>query len=81
MPWRVLDIGDQVWNVSFAAERRANSNQWEMVLSFSSAGPHPHRFWIPYAIHATSKAAIYTQAETVSDQDLASVLNDYLARQ
>jgi len=81
MPWRVLDVGNEVWNVSFAAERRANSNQWEMVLSFSSTGPKARRFWAPYPIRATSKAAIYTQAETISDRDLAGALNEYLAGQ
>ncbi len=81
MAWRVLDIGSEVWNVSYAAERRANSEQWGLVLSFRSGGPSPRRFWAPYPIHASSKAAIYTQAETISDQELASVLTEHLARQ
>jgi hypothetical protein len=81
MAWRVLDIGDQVWNVSFAAERRANSAQWELVFSFRSAEPVPRRFWAPYPIRATSKAALYAQAETISDHDLAEFLNEQLARQ
>jgi hypothetical protein len=81
MAWRVLDIGDQTWNVSFAAERRANSEQWGLVLSFRSAGPASRSFWAPYPIQASSKAAIYTRAETLSDQELASVLTEHLARQ
>lgn len=80
MAWRTLDIGDEVWNVSIAAERRANSEQWGLVLSFRGTGPSPRRFWAPYPIQASSKAAIYTQAETISNQQLAAVLTEHLAR-
>ena len=78
MAWRVLEIGNEVWNVSVAAERRANSERWGLVLSFREEGPTPRRFWASYPIHASSKAAIYTQAETLSDQDLADVLIGHL---
>lgn len=80
MAWRVLDVGDDVWNVSFAAERPAHSDQWQLVLTFRSAGPSPRRFWAAYPIRATSKAAIYSQAETISSQELIGVLNEHLAQ-
>lgn len=80
MAWRMLDVGEETWNVAVAAERRANSDQWGLVLSFRGAGPNPRRFWAPYPIHATSKAAIYAQAETLSDQELITVLTEHLAR-
>lgn len=80
MPWRQLEIGDQVWNISIAAERQANSDQWGLVLSFRAAGPNPRRFWAPYPVSASSKAAIYSQAETLSDQELATVLTEHLSR-
>jgi uncharacterized protein (DUF2249 family) len=80
MAWRVLDIGDEVWNVSIAAERRANSDKWGLVLSFRAEGPSPRRFWASCPIQATSKAAIYNQAETLSDQDLTEILNEHRPR-
>jgi hypothetical protein len=80
MAWRVLDNGNDVWNVAIATERRANSAQWGLVLSFRSAGSNPQRFWAPYPIQATSKAALYAQAETLTDQDLMDVLNAHLGR-
>lgn len=80
MPWRQVEIGDQVWNISIAAERQANSEHWGLVLSFRGAGPNPRRFWAQYPIRASSKAAIYSQAETLSDQELATVLTEHLSR-
>ena len=80
MPWRQVEIGDQVWNISIAAERQANSDQWGLVLSFRGAGPNPRRFWAPYPFQASSKAAIYSRAETLSDQELATVLTEHLSR-
>ena len=80
MAWRVIEVGDEVWNISIAAERRANSEQWELVLSFRSSGPAPRRFWAPVPMQSTSKAAIYAQAEKLSDRELIDLLNDHLTR-
>ncbi|MGE0443417.1 MAG: hypothetical protein AB7L66_11770 [Gemmatimonadales bacterium] len=80
MAWRVLEVGDDVWNVSMAAERRANSDQWELVLSFRSSGPTPRRFWAPVDMQSSSKATIYAQAEKLSDRELIELLNDHLAK-
>ena len=73
-------MGDEVWNVSVAAERRANSDHWELVLSFRSSGPNPKRFWAPVDMQSTSKATIYSQAEKLSDRELIGLLNEHLAR-
>ncbi len=37
MPWRVIAHGDQVWHVDALAERPANAEAWQLVLSFRSA--------------------------------------------
>jgi hypothetical protein len=79
MAWRVIEIGTDTWNVSIAAERRANSDQWALVLSFRSAGPAPRRFWIPHPIYANSKAALYSQAEQLSDHDLKEIVTERLS--
>jgi len=78
--WRVLDIGDDTWSVSVAAERRANCEQWSLVLSFRNNGPTPRRFWAAYPIQAGAKAAIYTRAESLSDKELTEVLTQHLSR-
>src|SRR2546428_13918816 len=45
MPWRVIALGDQVWHVDALAERPANADAWQLVLSFRAAagGPGPGR--------------------------------------
>lgn len=80
MAWRVLELGNEVWNISIAAERRANSDQWALVLSFRSSGATPRRFWAPVPIESTSKAAVYSQAEKLSDRDLTELVNEHLSR-
>lgn len=80
MAWRVIEVRDEVWNVSIVAERRANSENWELVLSFRSSGPIPRRFWAPVPMQSASKATIYAQAEKLSDRELVELLNEHLAR-
>lgn len=79
MAWRVLELGDETWNISIAAERRANSDQWGLVLSFRSAGTTPRRFWAPAPIQSTSKATLYALAEKLSDRDLIELMNEHLS--
>src|SRR5436853_586758 len=47
MPWRVIALGDQVWHVDALAERPANAEAWQLVLSFRAAagraGARRHR--------------------------------------
>jgi hypothetical protein len=76
----VLEVGSEVWNISIAAERRANSDQWGLVLSFRSTGPNPRRFWAPVPMQSTSKATVYAQAEKLSDRELIELLKEHLAR-
>ena len=80
MAWRVLEVGDETWNISIAAERRANSDQWELVLSFRSSGTTPRRFWAPVPIQSNSKGAVYALAEKLSDRELIELMNEHLSR-
>ena len=80
MAWRTLEVGDEKWNVSVAAERAAHSDQWGLVLSFRSGGASPRRFWATTPMQCTSKASVYSLAEKLSDRDLIDVLNDHLAK-
>ncbi len=79
MAWRVLEVGDHIWNVSLAAERRPDSASWGLVLSFRAAGTGRRALWAPYPIESSSKSGLFAQAEQISDQSLAALLAEHLA--
>src|SRR5258708_36728189 len=94
MSWRVIAHGDQVWHVDAVAERRANTAAWQLVLSFRAASePLPGRagqggergegrrrsFWTPYPLEATSKSALFIQAEPIPDTAPSQLLADGLS--
>lgn len=88
MSWRVIAHGDQVWHVDAVAERRANTAAWQLVLAFRAAseapvgatGPMGRRsFWTPYPLEATSKSALFIQAERIPDTALSQLLAERLA--
>ena len=78
MAWRVLEHGDQRWNVSFAAERRPNSAQWNLVFSFRGTDPGQRSVWATYPLASSSKAALFAQADRISDADLIELLLERL---
>lgn len=81
MPWRVIAHGDQVWHVDAVAERRANTEAWQLVLAFratSQPGRRPS-FWTPYPLEATSKSSLFIQAERIPNAALSRVLAERLA--
>jgi hypothetical protein len=79
MAWRVLDHADQRWNVSIAAERRPNSPQWNLVFSFRPADQGQRSLWAAYPLSASSKSALFAQADRISDDDLVALLAEKLA--
>jgi hypothetical protein len=78
MVWRVVEQGDRRWNVSLAAERRAHSAEWNLVFSFRCAGTPGQSVWVTYPLSASSKAALFAQAERLSDDALAAALAERL---
>jgi hypothetical protein len=78
MAWRVLEHADQRWNVSFAAERRPNSAQWNLVFSFRGTDPGQRSVWATYPVASSSKAALFAQADRISDADLIELLLERL---
>jgi hypothetical protein len=68
MAWRVVDH----------AERRWNSPQWNLVFSFRTADPGQRSVWGTYPISSSSKAALFAQAERVSNDDLVTLLSQLL---
>ena len=80
MPWRVIALGDQVWHVDALAERPANAEAWQLVLSFRSASGGPREsFWTLYPLEAASKSSLFIQAERISDTALSQLLSERLA--
>jgi hypothetical protein len=78
MPWRVLDHAERQWNVSMAAERQPNSPQWNLVFSFRTTDPGQRSVWATYPISSSSKAALFAQAERVSNDELVTLLTELL---
>ncbi|HXQ30071.1 MAG TPA: hypothetical protein VN848_12490 [Gemmatimonadales bacterium] len=80
MPWRVIAYGDQVWHVDALAERPANTEAWQLVLSFRVAErARGKAFWTPYPLEATSKSSLFIQAERIPDTALSHLLAERLA--
>ena len=78
MVWRVVEHGDRHWNVSVAAERRAHSAEWNLVFSFRSSGTETQSVWVSYPLSSASKAALFAQADRLSDDALAAALAERL---
>jgi hypothetical protein len=78
MPWRIVEHADRRWNVSFAAERRPDSSQWNLVFSFRPSDPGQRSVWGTYPLSSSSKAALFAQAERVSNEDLVTLLAQLL---
>lgn len=79
MAWRVLEHADRRWNVSIAAERRPNSPHWNLVFSFRPADPGQRSVWASYPLSSSSKAALFAQADRLSNADLIALLTQQLA--
>lgn len=78
MAWRVIQHAERTWHVSVAAERRANSNSWALVLSFRPAGGG-RSIWAEAPTQSSSRSAIFVQAERMNDANLADLLARQLA--
>jgi hypothetical protein len=80
MSWRVIAHGDQVWHVDALAERPANAEAWQLVLSFRSGSESSRRsFWTLYPLEATSKSSLFIQAERIPNTALSQLLAERLA--
>lgn len=81
MPWRVVQLGPERWNVAVAAERRASSPLWGLAFSFRATGPGESRaaVWAPYPFESASKAALFSRADAIPDDELLALLAEQLA--
>jgi hypothetical protein len=78
MVWRVVERDDRRWNVSIAAERRANSPHWSLICWFRPCGDGQRSFWAPYPLSSVSRAALFAQADQIPDAALAAFLARHL---
>jgi len=78
MAWRVVEHDDRRWTVSIAAERRANSPHWNLVFSFRPTDVGQRSIWATYPVASSSKAALFAQAEALSDDALTALLAEQL---
>ena len=78
MAWRVVEHGDRRWSVTVAAERRANSAVWNLVFSFRCTSTGRQSFWATYPLSSASKAALFAQAEQLSNDTLTALLSQHL---
>ncbi len=79
MAWRTVSVADRTWAVAVAVERRANSSQWMLVLSFRPQVRDGSRtIWAEYPMQSSSRATLYDQAERLSDAVLADFLEGHL---
>jgi hypothetical protein len=78
MVWRVVECDERRWNVSIAAERRANSPHWSLICWFRPCGDGQRSFWAPYPLSSVSRAALFAQADQIPDAALAAFLAQHL---
>jgi hypothetical protein len=80
MAWRVIATEGEVWHVQAAAERRANAQLWQLMLSFRATGERqkPRTFWAPYPLESVSKSSLFLQADRITDEALREVLEQHI---
>jgi hypothetical protein len=78
MAWRVVEHDARRWNVSIAAERRANSAQWNLVFAFRPADLGQRSIWAAYPLTSTSRAALFAQADQIPDDAITALLAEHL---
>jgi len=78
MAWRVVEHGNRRWSVTVAAERRPNSAQWDLVFSFRCASSERQSVWATYPLSSSSKAALFAQADKLSNEALTAFLSEQL---
>lgn len=80
MAWRILLTEASTWSVSVAAERCAGSHDWTLVAGFRAAVPEPRRLWVPLPVRSPSKAQLFADADSISNETLLVALEACLAQ-
>ena len=78
MAWRVVELDDRRWSVTLAAEKRADSDRWKLVLSFREQAGESGSVWAEYPLSSTSRSSLMLQAEQIPNEQLTAVLADLI---
>jgi len=78
--WRVIAYGDKVWNVDARAERPAASyaRYLRVLFRVNSGRMQERALWADCLAEASSKSALFVQAERIPDKALARLLVERL---
>lgn len=74
MAWRMVRYDDREWHVSAAAERRAPSVRWNLVLSFRAQDGDRRLLWLEYPLTSASRSALLQQADRIPEVKLMELL-------
>jgi hypothetical protein len=74
MAWRVVEVAERQWTVSVAAEQRASSPRWNLVLRFRARDGDKRLLWTEYPLASTSRSSLLQQAERIPDATLVELL-------
>ena len=81
MAWRVITFRDKIWSVEALAARPAQADVWHLRLSFraNSGRMQEPALWADYPLEASSKSALFLQAERIPEASLVRLLAERLA--
>jgi hypothetical protein len=78
MPDRAVTIDGTRWSVSLLAERIPHGKAWRLVLGFRCPDPARRSVWATYPAEFSSRSALFAQADRLSDEAVASLLQQQL---
>lgn len=78
MPDRAVTIDGIRWSVSLLAEQIPHGRAWRLVLGFRSPEPSRRSVWATYPREFTSRSALYAQADRLTDEAVADLLQQQL---
>lgn len=79
MSERAVTIDGTRWSVSVLAERIPQSSAWRLVMGFRSPESGRRSVYATYPTEFTSRSALFAQADRLSDEAVASLLQQQLA--
>ena len=81
MAWRIIDTDGEVWHVQAAAERRANTQLWQLSLGFRARNSdrQSHAIWASYPLESSSKSSLLQAADRITDEAIKEVLVQHIS--
>ena len=75
---RAVTVDGTRWSVSVLAERAPNGSCWRLVVGFRSPEPASRSVWATYPAEFTSRSALFAQADRLSEDAIAGLLQQQL---